>query len=92
MRADEVSRKIKPVLKQRAITRAGIFGSTARGEPSPRDVDVLVEMPRPYGLFAFLALKNELEDTLGIKVDLVDYASIKSTLRENILHDEIRII
>ena len=72
--------------------RAGVFGSSARGEVSPNDVDMLVEMPKPYGLFAFLGLKQDLEKALGSKVDLIDYASIKPALRKNILQDEIRIL
>ena len=92
MQVADIQKKSVPILKRRAVKRAGVFGSSARGEAVVHDVDMLVEMSRPYGLFSFLSLKNELEDALGTKVDLVDYASIKPRLREQILNDEIVIL
>lgn len=81
-----------PILKRRAVKRAGVFGSVARGEETVRDVDLLVEMPRPFGLFSFLSLKQELEEALGVKVDLIEYSSIKPALREHILGDEVTLL
>ncbi len=92
MKVADIQAKAAPILKQRAVKRAGVFGSVARGEPSPRDVDMLVEMPRPYGLFSFLSLQQELESVLGTKVDLLEYSSIKPALRERILSDEVSIL
>lgn len=92
MKIKEIQEKSVPILKRRAVKRAGIFGSSARGDAVARDVDMLVEMPRPYGLFSFLSLKNELEDVLGTKVDLIEYASIKPRLRERILRDEVSLL
>lgn len=88
----EIQQKIAPILKRNNIRRAGVFGSAARKESRARDVDLLVEMPRPYGLFALLSLKGELEDRLGVKVDVIEYSSIKPSLREPILRDEVRIV
>lgn len=92
MHVKEIQEKSVPILKRRAVKRASIFGSSARGETITHDVDMLIEMPRPYGLFSFLSLKNELEDALGTKVDLIEYTSIKPRLRERILHDEVPIL
>ncbi len=92
MEVKDIQAKAIPILKRRAVKRAGIFGSSARGEASARDIDMLVEMTRPYGLFSFLSLKQDLEDALGTKVDLIDYTSIKPMLRERILRDEIAIL
>ncbi len=92
MEIAEVREKVTPILKRRAVTRAGVFGSVARGEPFARDVDLLVEMKRPYGLFSFLTLKQELEATLGKNVDLIAYDTIKPALRERILKDEVAIL
>jgi len=92
MQIEEIREKVTPILNQKAIKRAGIFGSAARGEAVQKDVDMLVDMPRPYGLFAFLGLKYELENVLGVKVDLVDYINIKPSIRDSILRDEVRIL
>lgn len=91
MQVADIQMRAVPILKQRAVKRAGVFGSVARGEPA-RDVDMLVEMPRPFGLFSFLTLKQELEDELGTKVDLVEYSTLKPALRERIMGDEVTIL
>ena len=49
-------------LKQRGVKTLAVFGSVARGEASAEsDLDVLVELEHPVGLFDFIRLKNELE-------------------------------
>jgi uncharacterized protein len=92
MDVQTIKQKVIPILKRRAVTRAGVFGSSVRKGEIPRDIDMLVEMPRPYGLFTFLALKDELESTLGIKVDLIEYSNIKSRIKDRILKEEITIL
>lgn len=92
MRIQDIREKSIPILKRRAVKRASVFGSSARGEASANDVDMLVEMTRPYGLFSFLSLKSELEEALGTAVDLIDYSSIKPRLRERILREEVTIL
>ena len=92
MKIQEVQKKAVPILKRKSVKRAGIFGSLARGEASPGDIDMLVEPQRPFGLFALLTLKSELEEALGMKVDLITYNNIKPTIRERILKDEVRIL
>lgn len=92
MQVVDIQRISIPILKRRAVKRAGVFGSSARGEVTAHDIDMLVEMSRPHGLFSLLSLKNELEDAFGTKVDLIEYASIKPGLRKHILHDEVAIL
>ena len=49
-----------------------IFGSVARGEAdSNSDVDLLVEFKGGTTLLGHAALEQELEELLGIKVDVV---------------------
>lgn len=86
--------KIVSVLKKHKATKAGIFGSYVRGEQKKNsDVDILVEIKsREYGLIGFIQIKNELEEALGKKVDLVEYECIRKELKENILREEVRIL
>jgi uncharacterized protein len=52
------------------------FGSFVRGEQtSSSDLDILVEFDRPIGL-AFVTLADELEELLGVKVDLVSKRAV----------------
>ncbi len=91
-RLDHIKQAVIPVLNRHGITKAGIFGSAARGESTYRDVDLLVKVGRKMSLLEFIALKQELEDVLGRPVDLVEYDAIKPALRETILREEQTVL
>lgn len=77
-------------LKARRVRSLAIFGSTARDEARPdSDVDVLVELERPVGLFGFIELRQYLEELLGRRVDLVTPDALKRQLRDEILNEAI---
>ncbi|VVC71655.1 Nucleotidyltransferase domain protein [uncultured archaeon] len=87
-----IRKKILPVLKKHRVSRAGLFGSAARGAAKRgSDVDILVQLPSSSNLFDFIELKQELESTLSKKVDLVEYSSIKPALKKSILGSEVRL-
>ena len=89
---DEIKQKILPILKDHKVTKAGIFGSYARGEQKKKsDVDILVEISDDVSLLGVIRLKNVLEKALRKRIDLVEYALIRKELRERILNDEIPI-
>ena len=94
MTIDEVKKKILPVLKKYEIKKAGVFGSVIRGETrEDSDIDILVELGKDdMSLLDFVGIKLELEEVLGRKVDLVEYATIKPLLKERILEEEIPIL
>ena len=89
---DDVRLKAVPILRGARVARAAVFGSVARGEEDAGDIDILVEMPRPYGLFAFLSIKADLEEALQRKVDLVEYAVLKPSIRQRALQAAVEII
>ena len=93
MNIEEIKHKIVPILKQGGVNKAAIFGSVARGEERPdSDIDILVEISKPYGLFEFVNIKHSLEDALDKKVDLVDYQAIKPRIKDNILASQVQIL
>lgn len=93
MKLKKIKDRILPVLKKYEVTRAGIFGSNARNEGGKKsDIDILVEFGKPIGLLEFVHVKHELEDTLGKKVDLVEYSTIKPLLKESILKEQVTIL
>ena len=83
---------IKPILLKYGIQIAGIFGSAVREESSPRDVDILMKIDQRISLLRFIAIQQELEDALGMKVDLVEYDALKPALKSNILKEEVSVI
>ncbi len=94
MTIDEIKKKTLPILKKYDLKRSGVFGSVVRGElGEDSDVDILVEIERDdISLLDFVGIKLELEEVLGRKVDLVEYATIKPLLKERILEEEIPIL
>ncbi len=91
---EEIKSKILKILKKNKVVRAGIFGSFARGEQKQNsDIDILVEIEdKDMSLLGFVALKHEIEDKLGRRVDLVEYAAIKPLIKKRILNEETRIL
>jgi len=93
MNIDSVKKIAVPILKKAGVFRAGVFGSVARETNNDNsDIDLLVELDKDKSIFAFSALKLELEEALRTKVDLVEYHYIKPGLEESILTSEVRIL
>ena len=77
---------------QHGARNVRVFGSAARGDAGPAsDVDLLVEMEPGRSLLDFVGLWQELEDLLGLKVDLVSEGGISPYLREQILSEAIAL-
>ncbi len=59
--------------KEYGIEVLGVFGSYARGEVRPgSDVDVVVQLTK-QDLFNIIGIKQDLEETLHLSVDVVSY-------------------
>lgn len=62
------------------VVRFGLFGSLAQGTAKmTSDIDLLVEFDKPIG-WRFIDLADELEKTLGGKVDVATFAAWKASL------------
>ena len=69
-----------------------VFGSTGRGEQvASSDLDLLVEMAEGRSLFDLIALSNELEDSLGIDVDVVTEGSLSPYMRDRVLDEAVAL-
>lgn len=83
-----ITEKISPVLAKNNVTFAGVFGSYARGEErDDSDVDILVEVRRPFGFLQFVRLKRQLEEILGRNVDLVTPNSLDAFIKPQAMRD-----
>lgn len=93
MDLEQIKKKIMPQLKEAGITRAGIFGSWARGEQKKgSDLDILIQPPEGFSLFDLVALERKLKQAIHIDVDLVTYNSLHRLLKTSILGEEVRIL
>jgi len=89
---EKIKVKILPILKKNDVVRASIFGSFARGEDKKgSDLDILVELTKDKSLLDLIHLKNEIEDLLNQKVDLLTYGGVNPRLEKYIYKDEIKI-
>lgn len=92
MNIEEIKDITAPIFKQFGVHRAAVFGSVARGEAGPQsDIDVLIELTEPLGLFTYARLNYTLEDALQKKVDLIKSNAIKPAFKKNILQDLVYI-
>jgi uncharacterized protein len=88
----DIQKVIQSVLWKYPIKRASLFGSYARQEARiDSDIDILVEFSSTISLIQFVTIQLELEDTLGKKVDLVEFSALKPQLKANILKEQIAI-
>lgn len=69
-----------------------VFGSVPRGEASTdSDLDLLVDMAEGRNLFDLVALTEELEEVLGVDVDVVTEGSLSPYLRDRILAEAVSL-
>lgn len=89
----DLKRVIIPILNKHGVAKAGLFGSYARGTSNEgSDVDVLIRFKGRKTLLDLIGLKQELEDRLNKKVDVLTYRSIHPLLKKRILKEEVRIL
>ncbi|MGB9754281.1 nucleotidyltransferase family protein [Roseiflexus castenholzii] len=67
-----------------------VFGSVARGEADEQsDLDLIVDFEPDRSLLDHAGLWLELQDLLGVKVDVVSSRGIKPRIRERVLQEAV---
>lgn len=83
---------IKAVARRHGVVSVAIFGSVARGEERPgSDIDLLVELEPGTRPIELLALGVELEDLLGVSVDVGTIASLRPHVRDEVLAEAVAL-
>lgn len=80
---------ISRIASEHGAGNVRVFGSAGRGEAGAHDLDLLVEMADDRNLFDLIALSQELEDALGVDVDVVSDGGLSPYLRERILSEAV---
>jgi uncharacterized protein len=69
-----------------------VFGSVVRGESTDSsDLDLLVDMAEGRSLLDLVALGDDLEEALGVAVDVVTEKSLSPYLRDRILAEAVAL-
>jgi uncharacterized protein len=86
-----ILQSMKPMLKtDYNVKSIGVFGSLLREKTHRQsDIDVLVELEPPIGLFKFLELEELLSKRLGGKVDLVSRKALKPEIGRSVLTEAV---
>ncbi|MBQ7194731.1 MAG: nucleotidyltransferase family protein [Bacteroidales bacterium] len=89
-----VTAKICKYFSTKPVVRAFVFGSFARGENNPdSDIDILVKFDpdAKVSLFDHISMSYELQDILGMQVDLVTEGTLLPRIADSAEKDKILI-
>jgi predicted nucleotidyltransferase len=82
--------EIRAIVARHHGRSVAVFGSVARGDERPgSDIDFLVELAPGTRPFEILALGADLEEALGVKVDVGTPASLRPRLRSEVLAEAV---
>ena len=89
----QIKDRIKPVIEKYGIKDVYLFGSYARGEANrDSDVDIYCDSGNTESLFDEVGLKQDFEEALGKKVDVVTIGSkMHWYFKEQLEKDMIKI-
>ncbi len=91
--ADLLKEKRAEILRiaaRRGARNVRIFGSVARGVADAQsDIDILVDMEAGRSLLDLGGLWSDLNDLLGVKVDVVTEKGLRKRIRERVLEEAV---
>ena len=89
-----IASKIAEYFATKPVVRAYIFGSYARGENGPdSDIDILVTFDRTakVSLFDHVSMTYDLQDLLGMEVDLVTEGTLLPRVAASADNDKVLV-
>ncbi len=90
---EEIKTKALPILKRAGVKKAALFGSYVRGEETEKsDVDILVDLPSNATLIDLVGIKQDLEEKLHKKVDVVTYNGICHLIKDSVLKSQYPVL
>jgi len=89
----EKKQEIINISAKYGVSKIKVFGSSyARGEETPEsDIDFLMDIPAGKSLLHRISLQQELEDLLGIKVDIAKPENLHEFIKVKILQEMIEL-
>lgn len=82
--------EIKAIVARHHGLSVALFGSVARGDERPdSDIDFLVVLAPDARPFEILAIGADLEEALGVKVDVGTPGSLRPRARDEVLAEAV---
>jgi predicted nucleotidyltransferase len=84
--------EVLQIVDRHGAGRVRVFGSVVRGDAGPdSDVDILIDLEQGRSLLDIVAIKQDLEDLLGCRVDVVTEAAISPYIRDRVLEEAVSL-
>jgi predicted nucleotidyltransferase len=82
--------EILRIARSHGATDVRVFGSVARGEDHGRsDLDLLVELEPDRSLFDIIAIKQDVEDLLGRRVDVLTEDGLSRYIHDQVIREAV---
>jgi uncharacterized protein len=89
---ERTRREILEVCDRHGASNVAVFGSVARGESNQSsDIDFLVDLDPRRSLLDHIGLQQDLEDLLGVRVDVVTRRGLHPLLRDAVLAEAVPV-
>ena len=89
---NDIKIKVANTARQYGVKKVFLFGSYARGKAKPgSDIDICIEKGNIQTLFELSGFCQDLEETLGNKVDVVTTVALSEEFKKQIEKDMVLI-
>ena len=80
------------VVSRHGARNVRVFGSRCRGAGGPEsDLDILIDLDTDRSLLDIVAIKQDLEDLLGLKVDVLTEAALSPYILKHVLREAVSL-
>lgn len=88
----EIREDVHRIAAAHGASNVRLIGSTGRGkQDASSNLGLLVDMAEGRTLFDLIALSNELEESLGVEMDVVTEASLSPYIRDRVLAEAVAL-
>ena len=89
---DMIKEEVKPIARQYGVKKAYLFGSYAKGTADENsDIDIMIEKGAPLSLLGLSGMRQTLQETLNMSVDLITTSGIDDEFYNSIKGTEVLI-
>jgi len=89
---NKIRQSVTDIAENYGIERVYLFGSYARGVAhADSDIDLRIDKGHLRGLFQLAGFQQDVQDQLGVRVDILTTQSIDDVFLQNIRDEEVML-